>query len=151
VSDEEHPPLAFWQPYSACPCGECDVIGYKLTRWGHVAKCACYSCRNRRNRNKGRKAQTKVHRDLGGEGHSTLHEENSQAYPVWVRPEVKTGKQVPIAFSKFLATDWFRRALSQSERSLPVGSGAKAAVAIVVGGETWLVVKAGGIRHGELE
>jgi hypothetical protein len=39
-------------------------------------------------------------------------------------PEVKTGQQVPASFDKFISTEWFRRALSQSARAVPFGSGA---------------------------
>jgi hypothetical protein len=66
---------------------------------------------------------------------------------VW--PESKQGAQVPAALTKFLATDWYRRALSQSVRSLPVGLDAKPAVwCQLPGGRKVLVVDYGGSRHG---
>jgi hypothetical protein len=45
-----------------------------------------------------------------------------------VMPEGKTAQkkrgQIPKAWDDFIATEWFRRALSQSERAVPFGSGA---------------------------
>jgi len=41
-----------------------------------------------------------------------------------VMPEVKTGQQIPASWDKFVSCEFFRRALSQSERAIPFGSGA---------------------------
>jgi hypothetical protein len=41
-----------------------------------------------------------------------------------VMPEVKTGQQIPASWDKFVSSEFFRRALSQSERAVPFGSGA---------------------------
>jgi hypothetical protein len=43
---------------------------------------------------------------------------------VTVLPEVKVGAQIPASFDKFVGSEWFRHALSQSARAVPVGSGA---------------------------
>lgn len=73
------------------------------------------------------------------------HEERSFTYTLKYRPEVKSGGQVPAAFVRFVATEWFRRALRQSERSIPVGSGARPAVFLDLGrGGRWLVVRMDG-------
>jgi len=45
-------------------------------------------------------------------------------------PESKTGEQVPKSWDKFIGTEWFRRALRQSERAVPSGSGVLPAVTI---------------------
>jgi hypothetical protein len=91
----------------------------------------------RRNRVKGRAAQRKSHQALGGQGFSPNHEEAGIFYDLTVRPEVKTGQQVPQSFRKFLGLDWTRRALSQSERAIPVGIDARASICI---DGRWLVV-----------
>lgn len=49
---------------------------------------------------------------------------------VSVLPEHKGGAQIPKSWDSFIATEWFRRALRQSERALPVGSGALPAVTL---------------------
>jgi hypothetical protein len=86
---------------------------------------------------RGRAAQRKTHQALDGQGVSPFHEEAGLFYDLTVRPEVKAGAQVPMTFRKFLLTDWFRRALSQSSRSIPVGIDARPAVCI---DGRWLVV-----------
>lgn len=127
-----------WPEYPNCPCG-CLAIGLKLSsRTGHLARlCKCSSCTNSRNVRRGKRGQAKTHRVLGGQGFTPYHEESGLFYDLTVRPEVKTGKQVPASFAKFVTTDWFRRALSQSERAIPVGIDARPAVSI---DGKWLVV-----------
>lgn len=73
-----------------------------------------------------------MHRRLGGEGWTPTHEEAARPYTieVTVMPESKTGSQIPATFDRFISTDWFRRALSQSERATPVGTGVLPAVVI---------------------
>ncbi|HWP38369.1 MAG TPA: hypothetical protein VNL18_12530 [Gemmatimonadales bacterium] len=87
----------------------------------------------------------KAHRLMKDEGMPDLpptHEEKGHTYSLLYRPEVKSGAQVPASFRKFLASEWFRKALSQSERAVPVGSGAKPAVFMDMGREgRWLVVR----------
>jgi len=73
-----------------------------------------------------------MHRRLGGEGFTPSNEETARPYEVTVSvmPESKTGGQVPASFDRFIGTDWFRRALGQSKRAVPVGSGVLPAVVI---------------------
>jgi hypothetical protein len=121
----------------ACPCG-CSAISAKLTRFGHVKGCICRSCIGRRNRARGQRAHATAHRAAGGEGFTPSNEESARPYTLQIVFESKAGSQVPKSFTKFIGTDWFRRALSQSERGLPFGSRAKAGVAI---NGKWIVVK----------
>jgi hypothetical protein len=66
---------------------------------------------------------------------------------VKVHPEAKGGGQIPQSLVKFLGTEWYRRAIGQSERSLPIGSGAKPALwAHLPGGRKVLIVDYGGGR-----
>jgi hypothetical protein len=125
-----------WHPYDPCPC-ECGVIGWKLRKNGHVVGCSCRSCIGGRNRKKGQAAQAKAHRALGGQGFTPTHEESGLYYDLTVRPEVKTGQQVPASFRKFISLDWTRRAMSQSERAIAVGIDARASICI---DGRWLVV-----------
>jgi hypothetical protein len=132
-----------WLPYSPCPCG-CGVVGWKLVRPlkddlgpAHVVGCSCRRHTNKRNVRKGKAAQARTHTELIGSGFTPYHEESGRFADITVRPEVKAGKQVPKAFHAFLATDWFRRALSQSERAIPEGVDARPAVSI---DGRWLVV-----------
>ena len=123
-----------------CGCGGVS-IGKGLTKAGHVPFCGtqrsgaerpCPACQGRRNRAKGLRAQAKTHRALGGQGFTPSNEESARPYEVTVviLPESKTGEQVPASFEKFTSSAFFRRALSQSTRAIPVGSGALPAVAI---------------------
>ena len=61
-------------------------------------------------------------------------------------PESKTGNQIPASWTKFVATEWFRRAMDQSRRAVPAGSGALPAV--VLHGD-WLIVDLNGSGHGD--
>ena len=127
------------QDFGPCPCGEgiggirtCATQGTKLTRYGHLVGCTCRPCLGRRSKRKGQKAQAKMHKRLGGEGFTPSNEESARPYEVTVlvMPESKTGGQVPASWDKFIGTDWFRRALDQSTRAAPVGSGVLPAVVI---------------------
>jgi hypothetical protein len=64
-----------------------------------------------------------MHRALGGQGPTPSNEEAARGYDVSVRviPEAKVGDQVSRWLLKALNTDWFRRALRQSERAAPIG------------------------------
>ena len=117
----------------------CKQEGTKLTRYGHLVGCTCRPCLGRRNKRKGQKAQAKMHKRLGGTGFTPSHEEAARPYTVevTVMPESKTGSQVPTSFDKFITTEWFRRALDQSTRAVPVGTGVRPAV--VIRGQ-WAVV-----------
>lgn len=120
-------------PGSPCPCG-CGQTGSKLSfKTGHVARsCTCRSCIGRRNQRKGKAGQAKTHRRLGGQGFTPSNEESARPYTIEcvVMPEVKAGEQIPANWDRFIASDWFRRALSQSSRAVPVGSGALPCVVI---------------------
>jgi hypothetical protein len=131
-----------WQPYQPCPCG-CEVVGWKLQRVlsgddvAHVVGCSCRRHIAKRSVRKGKAAQAKGHRNLGGSGFTPHHEESRGGYDVRVQVEHKAGQQVPAAFRRFLATEWFRRALGQAERAARIGDGSLPAV--MVDGR-WLVV-----------
>lgn len=121
-----------WAPLDPCPCG-CSTVAHKLSvKSGHVVGCACMSCRNRRNQRKGKRGQALTHQRLGGTGFTPSNEESARPYQVevTVMPEVKAGAQIPKSFDSFVASTWFRHALSQSERAVPVGSGALPCVVI---------------------
>ena len=129
------------QDFGPCPCREdespygwtsCIVEGTKLTRYGHLVGCTCRPCLGRRSKRKGQKAQAKMHKRLGGQGFTPSNEESARPYEVTVlvMPESKTGGQVPASWDKFVGTEWFRRALDQSTRAMPVGSGVLPAVVI---------------------
>lgn len=121
-------------PGTECPCGIEGCTGSKLSfRTGHVARvCACASCRGLRNQRKGKRGQARTHRALGGTGFTPSNEESGRPYTIEVSvlPEVKTGQQIPASWDRFAASEWFRRALSQSERSVPFGTGVLPAVVI---------------------
>lgn len=122
------------QPLGPCPCGEerCDVIGTKLTKFGELVGCKSFAAQGRRSQRKGKAGQARMHRRLGGSGFTPSNEEAARPYTVEVQvmPEHKTGQQVPASFDRFIATDWLKRALSQSERAVPFGSGVLPAVVI---------------------
>lgn len=126
-SDERRAILEPWPGYPGCPCG-CGLTGLKLQMRHdrHLVGCKCRVCTGRRNRRKGQAGQAKAHRNLGGTGRTPSQEESARPYEVTVTvlPEVKTGEQIPASFDKFVGSEWFRRALSQSARAVPVGSGA---------------------------
>ncbi len=122
-----------------CICG-CGEVNLKTQlRTNHVIGCKCPSCIGRRNKRKGQAGQAKMHKRLGGDGWTPTNEESARPYNVecLVMPESKVGGQVPASFDKFIATEWFRRALSQSARAVPLGSGALPCV--VLRGQ-WAVV-----------
>lgn len=135
-----------------CPCG-CGVVSLKglSSKSGHVPNCGkkeygaelvCRSCLSRRSKKKGQTAQAAMHRALGGQGFTPSNEETARPYTLQVMPESKAGGQIPAGFGAFLDTDWFRRALAQSERSVPVGAGVKPSVFLSVPRKgRWLVVK----------
>lgn len=130
--------------YGPCPCG-CPVrSAHASAKTGHVRGCVCRPCVGRRSRRAGRKHQTDGHRALGGDPRfSPANEETARTYTVELMVEHKSGDQVPRSFRKFVALEWTRRALSQAERALPVGSGARPAITMSWPGssEIWGVVR----------
>lgn len=136
--------LPAYVPGEACPCG-CGATGSRLSfKTGHVVRaCACYSCRNSRNVKKGKRAQAKGHRALGGVGFTPHHEESTNGYPITVQVEWKAGAQVPASFRKFVASEWTRHALSQAERAQRVGDSSDPAIGI---DGKWLLVR---LDHGQ--
>lgn len=127
-----------------CPCGGLNCSGERVTKHGHVRNCSCRSCIGRRNRVRGQRGQRNAHRALGGTGFTPSNEESARTYVLQVQVETKAGAQIPRNFVTFTSSDWLRRALRQAEMAIPIGTDAKAAVAMLPeGGGKWLVVKLG--------
>lgn len=122
-----------WPEFPSCPCG-CGEQGMKLQlrHDKHLVGCSCRSCIGRRNKFKGQRTQARTHRRLSGEGFTPSNEESARPYivEVSIMPESKGGDQIPAAFERFMHSEWFRRALSQSARAVPFGSGVLPAVSI---------------------
>lgn len=122
-----------YTPGAPCPCG-CTATGSKLSfKTGHVARtCLCRPCIGSRNQRKGKRGQARTHRALGGTGFTPSNEESGRPYTIEVSvlPEVKTGQQIPASWDRFVTSEWFRRALSQSQRSAPFGTSVLPAVVI---------------------
>lgn len=119
-----------WEGWPACPCG-CGMEGLKLsTKTGHLVRlCTCTSCVHRRSQAKGKRGQAKGHRALGGIGFTPSNEESTNAYEIRVQVEHKHGyKGQTTKLYGFIATEFFRRALSQAERARRVGDGSMPAV-----------------------
>lgn len=136
-----------WTPYTACPCG-CDVTAHKLTRFGHVVGCECMSCRNRRNKKRGHRAQGKMHKALGGLGASPTNEEGAAPYTVSVKVEAKQGAQIPANFVRFIESEFYRHAIRQAEKSIPVGTDPYPGLYLQLpGGGAYLVVQVSARRR----
>lgn len=130
-----------WLPYSPCPCG-CDVTASKLSvKSGHVVKCECHSCRGRRNQRKGKRGEHNRHRNLGGVGF-TPQDELGHAYSVEIVTQDKKGSVIPRNFVTFIESEFYRHAISQAERSIPVGVQASPSLYLEpAGGGAFLVVQ----------
>lgn len=126
-----------WEGWPKCPCG-CEHENLKLTRYGHVLGCRCASCRGRRNQRKGQRGQARGHKALGGQGFTPSNEESVGGYDIRVQVEWKTGQQVPAGFHKFVALEWFHRALGQADRARRIGDGSMPALGI---DGKWLIVQ----------
>ena len=138
---------AVTQEMGFCPCGwgapfperSCGVIGTKLTRYGHLVGCKCQPCIGRRNRRSGQKTEAKRHRRLGGQG-QTPRDELAFSYSINVTTEDKHGNQIPRNFNWFIETEWFKRALRQAQKKVPVGSDALPFVVLDLGRRgMWMV------------
>lgn len=136
-------PMIAVRTYPECACG-CGLTGELTKKTGHVRRlCKCNECKGRRNQKKGQRGQRAAHRALGGIGNTPSNEEwwRAMSLDVWV--EVKAGQQIPVTFTKFIEGAWFRSALGQAQRALPVGVDAKPAVFLVLPnrGGKWIVAK----------
>jgi hypothetical protein len=75
---------AVFQELGPCPCGSprCDVVGTKLTRFGHLVGCKSEEATGRRNRRKGQAGQARTHKRLGGQGWTPSNEESARPYGI---------------------------------------------------------------------
>lgn len=131
------------QILGACPCSPsgCGILGTKLNRFGHVVGCQCSSCRNRNNRKRGKAANARAHKLLGGAGR-TIDDDLFHAYPLEVSLESKQGAQIPASLEKFCRSEWARHAWRQAEKKIPVGVQAHPAIYIELSpSEPFLLVK----------
>jgi hypothetical protein len=128
---------AVYQELGPCVCGDtaCAQVGTKLSKAldaqtpQHLVGCRCSRHRGKRNRRKGQASQAKGHRALGGQGFTPGNEESVGGYPIVVQVEHKHGyKGSTTMLYKFIATEFFRRALSQAQRARRVGDGSMPAV-----------------------
>lgn len=114
-----------FRPGETCPCG-CGITGNKLSfKTGHIVRvCGCHSCRNSRSVKKGKRAQAKGHRALGGIGFTPSNEETHNGYDVRVQVEHKHGyPDQTVMLRRFIQTEFFRHALSQAQRAQRIGDG----------------------------
>lgn len=135
-----------WVGYPCCPCDapNCQEVGQKLTRAGHVIGCRCRSCTGKRNRAKGSRAEMRRHRTLGGTGY-TPRDDLHHSYSINVTTEDKTGAQISRKFVEFVGSETARHWFAQAEKKLPVGSDAFPSLYLeVTEGQTYLVVKLNG-------
>lgn len=133
-----------WPGWPLCPCGQCEVEGLKLNRFGHVVGCRCPSCRGRNNRERGKNANRRAHRALAPELERTIDDDIFHAYPIEVSLEVKSGQQVPASIARFCRSEWARHAWRQAERKVPVGVQASPAIYVELApSEAFLVVRLG--------
>lgn len=101
-----------WQPYSPCPC-DCGEVSHKLKKNGHVVGCKCRPCLGKRNRASGQRKQSRAIKDAARAEGKTMdvaptHEEQAG---LQVHYEVKSGAQIPKAFTG----EWTRKAIQQAE------------------------------------
>lgn len=120
--------------YPLCSCG-CGVYGVLTKREPqHARGCTCRVHQGRRNRANGQRSQSKGYKKLGGKAmRSPTNEEWAEVLNIPVKMENKAGQQIPANFRRFVEGEWWRRALSQAERSIPVGVDARAAVRLDLG------------------
>jgi len=135
---------AVTQEMGLCPCvvqseewslglrPSCDVVGTKLSKYGHLVGCKCRPCLGRRNKRSGQRTEAKRHRRLGGQG-QTPRDELAYSYSLNVTTEDKHGQQIPQNFIRFIELEWTRHALRQAEKKIPVGSDAQPALVLDCG------------------
>lgn len=136
-----------WSGWPACPCG-CGVEGLKLQLHHdrHVVGCGCASCRGRRSRRKGKAAERRRHLRLGGVG-ATPADDLAHVYQLAVTTEDKAGAQIPASFRSFVASEWYRHAIAQARKKLPLGSPVLPAVYLeTTRSRWWLVVEGSDAR-----
>ena len=125
-----------WDGWPDCPCG-CGEQGLKLQARHdrHLIGCKCRPCLGRRSKKKGRAAQARGYRALGGTlPWSPGHEENQGVLSIEVSLESKSGAQVPRQLVRFAESEWARRAWDQADRAIPVGMSAYPSVYCEPGG-----------------
>lgn len=101
-----------------CPYVGCSAYASRLNKRGHAWGCKCPSCVGSRSRSKGRDAQARMHKRLGGARLRSSHEEAARPYPVNLAVESKAGASVPREFHKAVETEWFKAAIEQAREQL---------------------------------
>ena len=98
-----------------CPCG-CGASG-QPTKNGHPKGCAntCVLCRNRRNKRKGGRKQTRARQMLAVPRTGSMQPGHEEQFGGLVRTEVKAGAQVKPILTRYLAAE------AQSEAARPFG------------------------------
>lgn len=131
------------QDFRICPCGLCDIVGTKLTRYGHLVRCTCNTCRGRRNQRKGRASEAKTYRALGGQGR-TLKDDYFFTMSLDIAYENKSGGEIPESFRDFITSKWAKDALRQAAKKIPVGADARRALTLDCGTDgRWAIVDIG--------
>jgi hypothetical protein len=106
------------QELGPCPCLSCDIVGTKLAKVsGHLVGCACISCRNRNNRSRGHRKQSRVLKDAArAEGTSMLiaptHEEQAK---LLLHYESKSGTSLPKGMSGAMMASYEKQARDFAE------------------------------------
>jgi hypothetical protein len=88
---------------------------------------------------RGKRAQAKGHRALGGQGFTPSNEESVGGYTIHVQVEHKSGAQIPASFRSFVETEWLRHAMNQATNAVRVGNGTGDMPSVMIDGR-WLVV-----------
>lgn len=131
-----------YQALGPCPCGfpACDAIGTTLLkRTGHLRDCGCPSCRAGARQAKGAKGEQRRHAALRSK--AAPNDEYPYAYPITVMTQDKTGEQVPAEFVRFVGGAFYRHAMRQVERKVPIGGDVFPALYLEPeSGGAWLVV-----------
>lgn len=106
----------FKETIIACPCG-CGAYGIP-TKNGHPKRCpdACPSCRGRRNRARGKRAERDMRKRVGATVATNMHAAiGEEAWGGPIRWEAKAGKQVDPIATRFLLAE------RQSEQNRRIG------------------------------
>lgn len=130
-----------YQDPGPCVCGHesCDAVGTKLNKEGHLTDCCCPVCTARYSSRKGRRGEVRRHAVLSRG--KAPNDEYPNAYPLTVMTQDKVGEQIPKSFSDFVATEFYRHAMQQVERKVPIGADVHPALYLEPeGGGAWLLV-----------